>query len=217
MSTTKEQLFTDFIIQNMSSGDVLYFKKPNVNSFSIVQELKYEESAVVGRMDPITNYINTTKKYTFDILQQFNEKDNRNLFLIKSKGTDSSEIDNVFKNAKSLANNDNSVDFEMGTSDAGEANLYKFLYPSYKQIDPSSDSYYVSSGLFFRFKLAKADDHGKVWQKAYCTITNMTWQFESSQLTSVVDNLKPKNLKINLQGSIIHENVSRISSRIIKK
>lgn len=105
----------------------------------------------------------------------------------------------------------------MGTSDVGEANLYKFLYPSYKQIDSSSDSYYVSSGLFFRFKLAKADDHKKVWQKAYCTITNMTWQFDSSDLTSNVDNLKPKNLKINLQGSIIHEHVSRVSSKIIKK
>lgn len=96
MSLTKETLFTDFIIQNMSSGDVLYFKKPNVNSFSIIQELKYEEVPVIGRMDPITNYSNTTKKYTFDILQQFNEKDNRNLFLIKSEGTDSSQIDSVF-------------------------------------------------------------------------------------------------------------------------
>ena len=212
--------YNNVIIQNLSSGGILAFSRPNVSDFKIIQELKYEETSVVGRMDPIINYANTKKTYTIKLVQNFDQSENQNLFFKQGPATLlKKDIDASWEAYKKPNNKyfGESLNYEMGFEQERENPLYRFLYPSYEEFNASTgDSYYIRSGLYFRFMILNSK--GKIWFNGYCTITNMTWDFVWPNIDLTDEGLiSPTKLDISFQGTVIHEHISKISSRRIRR
>jgi hypothetical protein len=225
MASSKK--YNNIVIQNLSSGVTLNFKQANIENLKIIQDLKYEETSVVGRMDPIINYTNTKKAYNISILQNFDARSGLYVARIgDDKPVTEKAIKDLFDSECSRWQNKNREkkkyqSFEMGHDPDGENLLYRFLYPAYQelgQLEGSAEyyagNYYVKSGLFFRLRILNSD---KTWFNAYCTITNMTWDFNWPNLKSTTTTFSPKSLKINLQGTVIHDDILKVSSRRIKQ
>lgn len=212
--------YNNVIIQNLSSGDILAFKRSNVKDFKVIQDLKYEETSVVGRMDPIINYVNTKKTYAISLTQNFDQSKGENLFFKEGPSVLlKKDFDAAWESYKKPDNKNfgNVLNYEMGSEQESENPLYRFFYPSYEEINASTgDSYYIRSGLYFRYMILNSK--GKIWFNGYCTITNMTWNFEWPNINSTDGGLiSPTRLDIAFQGTVIHEHISKISSRRIRR
>jgi len=197
---------TTIQIMNLSSGAFISLKQVNIANLNLIQDLNWDSVDVIGRMNGIKNYKNTTRKKSFDI--KTDEKSvvsihtprsevSSNTILIKFKArTDRIKmLDNpVYFQTESLNNFLNNGQY-----------LQRFFYPSYLE---ETNNYFMQSAPMFYFRMI----NGNLESTAYCIIRSFNFEVNDFGPNKVINTF---NLKFEIEE--IASNIDQVSSIVRTK
>lgn len=188
------------LLRNESSLDFLLFDHIAISNYSIKNILNWEDTQVIGRMDPIRNFKNTES--VLDI--KFNVKAPC-IYYIEGDAQPQDEetlYRNFYKDAYPFREQ---AVLSKRIHQQGSV-VKKFFYPSYEELD-TEGVYYMKSAPVFRVKVSEDIFEG------YCVIKDFTLVADAERHNGSAFS----DYDLNLTFHIIHETPGQVSSTIYKK
>jgi len=194
---------TDIQIMNLSSGAFISLKGVSISNLNLVQDLNWDSVDVIGRMNGIKNYKNTTRKRNFDI-----KTDKASAVSIHTPLSEVSSI-NILTKFKTISERTKMLDkptvyFTTEKLDNFLSNgqyIQRFFYPSYLE---ETNNYFMQSAPMFYFRMI----NGKLESTAYCIIRSFNFEAYFGP-NKVIDTF---NLKFEIEE--IASSIDQVSSII---
>lgn len=193
---------TDVQIMNLSSGAFISLKGVSISSLNLTQQLNWDSVDVIGRMNGIKNYKNTTRKRSFEIKTN---KDS-NSFIYSPKSEDSSFyilIDFKDRN-KRIEMLEGSTDYfnleSLNNFVSNGQDIQQFFYPSYIQ---EGTNYFMQSAPMFYFRMKNQ----RIESTSYCIIRSFNFDTNDFGQEKVINTF---NLKFEIEE--IASDITQVSS-----
>lgn len=200
---------TDIQIMNLSNGAFISLKEVSIASLNLTQQLNWDSVDVIGRMNGIKNYKNTTRKRSFEI----KTSDSSRTFIYTPIGEEKSLeiLTKTFKNRteriKMLNNPPGNTFFSESLNNfvSNGQDIQRFFYPSYIQEanEDGRENYFMQSAPMFYFRM----NNQNVDFTSYCIINS--FNFDTNDFGQVKA-MNTFNLKFEIEE--IASDITQVSS-----
>jgi len=199
-------------IQNLSSGDIVFFENVFISSYSFKKNLQWDTTNVIGRMDPIKTFKNTESKIDikFNVL---NPHVNIGIARIGSSPSSKQDLEKHFDRTKKLRKGD-----EIGifSYERQAAVISKILYPSYEASE-NGVTLFMKSAPVLRVSIYR-DEYTKNGEtitifNGYVTINAFDTSLLAENVSST-DGRRFSTTEFSLLFDVIHTSEDEISSAI---
>lgn len=210
-------------IMNLSSGGILYFgENTKISEVNLKYDLKWDTTEVIGRMNGIKNYSNTTKTRSFNIKGTSTQ--------CKYSAPDSPyyvppDITSMKYAFGEITANSNPKDYTgVGFENfinTGAGSIDRFFYPSYQQevifdinraaqeLDARTVKFMQSAPLFF---IEFSNKTLKI--RSYCIIKNFNFVVAGKHFNN---QKQPETFDLSFEIEEISSDITQISSMVYTK
>ena len=200
---------TDIQIMNLSNGAFISLKEVSIASLNLTHQLNWDSVDVIGRMNGIKNYKNTTRKRSFEIKTSNSSRtfiytpidEEQSLKILKETFKDRS------KRIKMLNNPPGNTFFSESLNNfvSNGQDIQRFFYPSYIQEanEDGRENYFMQSAPMFYFRMKNQN----VDFTSYCIINSFNFDTNDFGQRKAINTF---NLKFEIEE--IASDITQVSS-----
>ena len=194
---------TDVQIMNLSSGAFISLRGISISSLNLTQQLNWDSVDVIGRMNGIKNYKNTTRKRSFEI--KTNKDSNSFIYSPKSEAFSFYiliDFKDRQKRIKMLNEPSGDTFFSESLNNfvSNGQDIQQFFYPSYIQ---EGTNYFMQSAPMFYFRMKNQ----RIESTSYCIIRSFNFDTNDFGQEKVINTF---NLKFEIEE--IASDITQVSS-----